>query len=89
MIYYSLVFVSYDKKLMNRIQIQVNDMIQSSIWVPSGLMNSIILVEVDVALAAITRRYMECRGYETQLNLCIKKHLLWFGSFGNQWKDDG
>ena len=88
-IYYSLEFISHDKKLMKKIQVHINDTIRSVIGAPFGLANSIMLVETGIAPAAITGRYMERRCYERHLNMGIMAHLPWYGCFGDRWKDDG
>jgi len=86
-VWYGPEFIADDKKLLDRIQIRVNDIIRSVYRTPIKVANSCLLAEASVPPVYIKGRYLQRRCWRRCVSMEHGIEYPWFNVIGSTWEE--
>jgi len=87
-VYYGLEFVSRFSKLVQQIQIEVNDTLRSVFRAPRIYANKIPWAERGSIPVEIEAKMVQRKGYARHIQWKYGEDYSWYGRIAEEWKDD-
>ena len=87
-VYYGLEFVSRFSKLVQQVQVEVNDTLRSVFRAPRRYANKILWAETGSVPVEVVARMAQRKGYARHIKWKYGKDYPWYGKVAEEWKDN-